>query len=434
MTLFATFSDILNSDVLSRIANYVDEPAEKTQKAVDGLVYTIVGGLMKRTTTEIGVNQLFNHIKKGRYEGQLLDSLSTVLRDPNQTNALITQGNDVISHLLPAMKSSIGSMISGYAGIRNSSSISLLGLISTITLHVLGKLVNDRKLDADGLASSLFAEREAFVNAVPEEFMPRLVEKVGLQQIVSGVAAPARRQQSEASGQVVVNRPPVSYEPSGDSDTSSLGRWGVGALVLIALLGLGYYVYQNTQNHAASADDLSLTTDSTQRSDTVARSLDVPVDSANRRPASSTATPLPGAAVAPATGALSQEVTPYVGNAALPKGRVFPMPGLTFEPGSLSLTTSGQATIAELTTLLKTYPRLQIQLVGFANDAAGGFSNKSLSFKRVNMVKQQLVTSGINYLRVDAIGRGSGAFRRKFDSTAVARPTLRKIDLKVVAK
>ncbi|QJD78978.1 DUF937 domain-containing protein [Spirosoma rhododendri] len=432
MTLFATFNDILNSDVLSRIANYVDEPAEKTQKAVDGLVYTIVGGLMKRTTTEIGVNQLFNHIKRGRYEGQLLDSLNTVLRDPNQTNALITQGNDVISHLLPAMKSSIGSMISGYAGIRNSSSISLLGLISTITLHVLGKTVKDRKLDADGLAASLFAEREAFVNAVPDEFMPRLVEKVGLQQIVSGVAAPARRQQAEASGQVVVNRAPVSYEPSGDSDTSSLGRWGVGALVLLALLGLSYYVYQNTQNHDASADELSATGDSTQLSDTVARSLDVPVDSANRRPATAA---LPGTTAAPATtGALSQEITPYIGNAALPKGRVFPMPGLTFEPGSLSLTASGQATISELTTLLKTYPRLQVQLVGFANDAAGGLSNKSLSFKRVNMVKQQLVTSGINYLRVDAIGRGSGAPRRRFDSTAVARPTMRKIDLKVVAK
>jgi outer membrane protein OmpA-like peptidoglycan-associated protein len=295
-------------------------------------------------------------------------------------------------------------------------------------------MVKDRKLDADGLASSLFAEREAFVNAVPDEFMPRLVEKVGLQQVVSGVAAPARRQQAEASGQTTVNRPPVSYEPSGDSDASSLGRWGVGALVLIALLGLSYYVYQNTQNHAASADDGSLSADSTQLSDTVARSLDVPVDSANRRPATSAAATLPGATAAPATGALSQAVTPYIGNAALPKGRVFPMPGLTFEPGSLSLTPSGQATISELTTLLKTYPRLQIQLVGFANDAAGGFSNRSLSFKRVNLVKQQLVTSGINYLRVDAIGRGSGAPRRTFDSTAVARPTLRKIDLKVVAK
>lgn len=433
MTLFATFNDILNSDVLSRIANYVDEPAEKTHKAVDGLVYTIVGGLMKRTTTEIGVNQLFNHIKRGRYEGQLLDSLNTVLRDPNQTNILITQGNDVISHLLPAMKSSIGSMISGYAGIRNSSSISLLGLISTITLHVLGRMVRDRKLDADGLASALFAEREAFVNAVPEEFMPRLVEKVGLQQIVSGIAAPARRQQPEVGGQAVVNRPPISYEQSGDTDTSALGRWGVGALVVIALLGLGYYVYQNTQNHAAG-DTAGLSTDSTQTSDTVARSLEVPVDSTNQRATTAAIPGIPTATTGAATGALSQEITPYLGNAALPKGRVFPMPGLTFEPGSLSLTASAQATVNELATLLKTYPRMQIQLIGFANDAAGGFTNRTLSFKRVNLIKQQLVTSGINYLRIDAIGRGSGVPRRITDSTARARPALRKIDVKVVAK
>jgi hypothetical protein len=203
MNLFATLNEVLNSDVLTRIASYVDEPTEKTNKAVNGLVYTIVGGLMKRTTTEIGVNQLFNHIQKGRYDGTLTDNLATVLRDPSQTNALITQGDEVISHLLPAMKSSIGSMISGYAGIRNSSAISLLGLTSTIVLHVLGKQVKERKLDADGLAASLFTEREAFVNAVPEELMPRLVEKVGLQQVVSGLATPARRTATEAPGRAV---------------------------------------------------------------------------------------------------------------------------------------------------------------------------------------------------------------------------------------
>ncbi|GAB3561288.1 hypothetical protein GCM10027578_01710 [Spirosoma luteolum] len=441
MTLFATFNEVLTSDVLSRIANYVDEPAEKTRKAVDGLVYTIIGGLMKRTTTEIGVNQLFNHIKKGRYEGQLLDNLSNSLRDPNQTNALITQGNDVISHLLPAMKSSIGSMISGYAGIRNSSSISLLGLISTITLHVLGKQVSDRKLDADGLAASLFSEREAFVNAVPDEFMPRLIEKLGLQQVVSGIAAPARRAPGEAPGQTTVTRPPVAFDASAESDldTGALGRWGIGALVLAALLALGYYIYQNTQNHAASAEEVSLSADSTL-SDTVARSLAVPVDTAGKRPATAVPAtpgmPATGTAVSGAAGMLSQQMTPYLGNAALPKGRTFPMPAMTFQPGSLTLTPDAQATVGELVTLLKTYPRLQIQLVGYANDAvpAMGMTNKALSFKRVNLIKQQLVTSGINYLRIDAIGRGTGVFRRSTDTTSLRRPPMRKIDLKVVSK
>lgn len=458
MNLFNTFDDVLSPDVLSRIAAYVDEPAEKAHKAVDGLVFTIVGGLMKRTTTEIGVNQLFNHIQKGRYNGSLTDNLIAVLRDPAQTNTLITQGNDVISHLLPAMKSSIGTMISGYAGIRNSSAISLLGLTSTIVLHVLGKRVGDQKLNADGLAASLFAEREAFVGAVPEEFMPRLVEKVGLQQVVAGLASPARRATVEipvrqptpqpngtarsatTANRATATRPPVTYEPDdSDDETSSLVKWGMGALLFLTLAAVGFYVYQNTQNHTDEKGIAGVTaTGDTVRADTVARSLAVPSDvtpkpATPKSTSASAATPTAAVAVpAGTTGALTQQVAPYIGNAALPKGRVFPLTGVSFQPGSFSMTPGSQAVVGELATLLKTYPRLQVQLVGYANDAQGGATNKSLSFKRVNGIKQQLMASGIDFLRIDAIGRGTGASR--LDTSGTVKPTLRRIDLKVVAK
>ncbi|GAB3558725.1 DUF937 domain-containing protein [Spirosoma fluminis] len=452
MNLFATLNEVLNSDALTRIAAYIDEPAEKTSKAVDGLVYTIVGGLMKRTTTEIGVNQLYNHIQKGRYDGALLDNLPAILRDPAHTNTLITQGNEVISHLLPAMKSSIGSMISGYAGIRNSSAISLLGLITTVVLHVLGKRAREQKIDADGLASSLFSEREAFVAVVPDELMPRLVEKVGLQQIVAGMAAPARRTAVEsvaatgsARSATAPTRPPVQYDLNDDADdnNSSLAKWGVGALLALAVAVGGYYIYQNTQKYADGSEevsDVSPVTADTAQADTVTRSLAVPKDPVSKTTPKSTSvvaatTPVatPGlSATTAATGGLTQLIAPYVGNAALPKGRTFPLTGVTFQPGSLSMSPGSTTAVGELATLLKTYPQLQVQLIGYANDAQGPLTNKSLSFKRVNQIKQQLVSSGIDYLRIDAIGRGTGVSKR--DTSGIPKPTLRKIDVKVVAK
>ncbi len=444
MNLFANLTEVLSSEVLSRIASYIDESPEKTGKAVNGLVYTIMGGLMKRTTSEIGVNQLYNHIQKGRYDGALLDNLATVLRDPALTNTLITHGNDVISHLLPAMKSSIGTMISTYAGIRNSSAISLLGLTTTVVLQVLGKQVKDRKLDADALAATLFAEREAFVSAVPEEFMPQLVDKVGLQQIVAGLATPARRNVVEIPNRPVTTatRPTISYDPVDDSDNDNgaLTKWGIGALIALALAAGGYYLYQNTQKYTDGQEEvngLSSTTSDTIQADTVTRSLAVPKDPAvNSTPKSTSATPTMAASTTVgatvATGNLSGQMTPYLGNAALPKGKIFTLSGVSFQPGSLSMTAGSMATIGELATLLKTYPRLQVQLVGYANDAQGGLTNKSLSFKRVYLIKQQLMDSGIDFVRVDAIGRGTGA--SKSDTSGVAKPALRKIDVKVVVK
>ena len=450
MNLFPTFNDVLNSDVLSRLALYVDEPAEKTRKAVDALVYTIIGGLMKRTTTEIGVNQLYNHIQKGHYDGSLTDNLVQVLNDPSRTNSLITQGNDVISHLLPAMKSSIGSMISTYAGIRNSSAISLLGLTTTVVLHVLGKQVRERKLDADSLAASLFEQREAFVNIVPEDLMPRLVDKVGIQQVVAGIAAPARRTVIEpvtrpassvaapvsaARTTSTATRPAITYEPVGESeDNSSLVKWAVGGLIAAVIIAGGYYIYQNTQNYSNGNElsDETVVTSDTVQADTVARSLAVPVDSAAR----TTTPPKAASAVTPTapagSGTLSQQLTPYLGNAALPKGRVFPLSGVSFQPGSLTMTPGSETAVTELATLLKTYPNMQIQLIGYANDARGDVTNKALSFKRVNQIKQQLVSSGINYIRIDAIGRGTGRVRT--DSASLTKPALRKIDMKIVVK
>ncbi|MCY7358095.1 MAG: DUF937 domain-containing protein, partial [Rudanella sp.] len=180
MNFFAAFNDTVSPEVINKAAIYVEESAPKTQKAIEGLGLTLLGGLLKRTTSEIGVNQLYNYIQKGDYDGSLTANLSTTLKDPAQTHLLITHGNDTISHLLPAMKSSIANMISSYAGIRNSSAVSLLGLTSGIVLDVLGKHVRDGKMDAEALATALFEQRDGFVQKVPDSLMPQLIEKIGL--------------------------------------------------------------------------------------------------------------------------------------------------------------------------------------------------------------------------------------------------------------
>jgi OOP family OmpA-OmpF porin len=213
----------------------------------------------------------------------------------------------------------------------------------------------------------------------------------------------------------------------------------MGALLAVALGIGGYYVFQNTKNHSATseeASDVTTITSDTIQADTVTRSLAVPIDT-TAKPKPKVTPPTASTAVSPAqpgalAGKLTQQMTPYLGNAALPRGKTFPLAGVSYYPGSLSMTAGSQATIGELATLLKSYPQLQIQLVGYANDAQVGTTNKSLSFKRVNQIKQQLMSSGIDFVRIDAIGRGTGV--PKNDTSGIVRPALRKIDVKVVVK
>lgn len=466
MDFFAVINGIFTTEVTNKIALYVDEPTEKTQKAVQGLVYTVFGGLMKRTTSEIGVNQLYNYLQKHNQAVSISDNLVSTLKDPSQINACIQNGNDAISHLLPALKSSIASMISSYAGIRNSSAISLLGITSTIVLDVLGKQVKEQKMDADRLAGFLFDQRESFVQKTPEALLPQLAEKLSLQQIVAGLAAPAKRiPETPVPIKVAPAPSPIANvfdsDRNGDSTDSPIGKIAVGVLIA-ALLGVGgYFVYQNSKSNSTDTetsqvvDATDSTSGSTSPTDTVARSLDVPVDTTRRTtPAAATTTavaatsvagktatpaPAPVTPAAPVTGggALSTQLKTYLSDAAAPKGRSFPLTGIAFQPGSLSLASGSEATINELVTIMKTYPTAQIQLLGYANDAKGGLTNKSLSFRRVNQIKQQLITAGIDYVRIDAVGRGTGAPAKKpGDTTSVVKPGISKpkIDLRVVIK
>ncbi len=448
MTLFGAFNEVLTPEVLAKIALYEDEPAEKTTKAVEGLVHTVFGGLLKRTTTEIGVNQLYSQLQRSGYDGSLSTNLNSVLKDATQTHAVITTGNEAISRLLPAMKSSIAGMISSYAGIRNSSAISLLGLTAGVVLDVLGRQVKEKKLDADGLAASLFDQREAFINAVPESLFPQLVEKVGIQQIVAGIAAPAKRTAQTLpprTGPGAPIRPvpssTVSFEPDTDNTSDgSAGKWLIGALIVAAIGVGGYFVWQNSKNFSTDTTETTEQSASTlgdsAQSDTVARSLAVPVDTVAKRPVSTpttSATTATGIATSTTTdAAFNTLMTTYLNDPAQPKGRVFGLTSVSFEPASLTMTPASQGQVNELAALLKARPTLQVQLQAYANDAPGaaaGLTNKMLSFKRANVIKQQLVAAGINYLRVDAIGLGTGV-----KPGELGKQPLKKVNVKVITK
>ncbi|GAA4396196.1 hypothetical protein GCM10023187_04010 [Nibrella viscosa] len=451
MNFFNTINDVLSPEIASRIALYVDEPNEKAHKATEAQVYVVFGGLLKRTTTEIGVDQLYNKIKRGHYDGTLVANLNTTLKDAAQTHAIITTGNDDISHLLPAMKSSIGNMVSRYANIRNSSAISLLGLVTAIVLDVLGRHVKEKNLDADGLAAYLFDQRDSFVNAIPEELLPQLIEKLSLHQIMAGAAAPAKRvNQVAATARTATTRSTattrtiptaVTFEPETESGDNggSLAKWGVGILLLLVVAGGGYYIWQNTERYSDGSEEVSGTStlsSDTIKADTVARSLAVP-------PAPGTTPVRAGAGVTPAVsttaarGPLSAQLTPYLGNPEAPKGRVFTIPAVAFQPGTVDLTPASQGVVTELVTIMRAYPNAQIQLVGYANDASAGsagLTNMDLSRKRAYAIKQLLLNAGIDNNRVDAVGKGTGVVVTPGDSTAVRRPTMRKIDLRVVLK
>ncbi|MFC5409028.1 DUF937 domain-containing protein [Larkinella bovis] len=420
MNLLAELKESLTDTVVSRAAYYVDENPDKTRIALEGLLHTVVAGLMKRTTTEIGVNQLYNSIQKGKFDGNLVVTFPELLRDPEQIHRLAETGSNSISHLLPAMKSAIGLAISGYANIKNSAAITLLGLVTPLVLGTLNKLVSEKKLDADGLAALLADQRDHLIEGTPEKLLDRIAEGLNIQQLLAVGVTPAKRS-SLTDRSPVPERQRYIPEPE-DEGNGSLVKWGVGALVVVALTGAGYYIWNNTQTYSSANEEQAFSTEFVDSTATA------PTDSAKARLAVAAKTDSAATTTVSSTTALAA----YLANPMAPAGRSFRMPTLDFEPGTDRLKPAGTATVQELATLLKNNPVVQIRLVGYANDAVPPMGNKALSVTRVQAIKSQLVQAGINFIRVDAIGLGTGI--KPGDTTAVTKPRLKQIDVKVVIK
>lgn len=428
MNLFGTLKETLPPALQAKIAHLVGESPEKTGKALDGLFPTVAGGLLKRASTETGLDQLHRTLKKPDFDRQLLDTLPTLLDSPERTSQLISFGNGLVSQLLPDKKSSIATMVSSYAKVRNSSATSLLGLVMPLVLATLRRETVERNLDVQGLGSLLADQREAWLGTIPEGLADKLFEVLGIDNWQgmdaalrsSGLAVQRRASAAIAAktaAPVKTAAPPVAEELEEEATGVNWGRWLI-PLVAVAALGGGAYWYLNRpQTTETDAETDPVAEQVTPVSDTLARA-----DSASR-------VPLPAdtarKAALPATASAGQDdfiglLNAYLNDPAGKPGRTFTFHGVKFTPAASMYTAESGAAIAQLAQVLKANPKVQIKLIGYAAEG-DTLDNKRLSAKRANNIKSTLIQSGINFIRIDAAGLGNVAGSSRIDVQVIHR-------------
>jgi hypothetical protein len=72
--------------------------------AIEALVPTIIGGIMKRATNEAGATTLMNVIQKGGHDGAILSEISSVVQDRESFAKVVEKGHSLVSMLLPDKK------------------------------------------------------------------------------------------------------------------------------------------------------------------------------------------------------------------------------------------------------------------------------------------------------------------------------------------
>ena len=461
MNLFEELREVLVGEVASKAANVLGEKEEKVKIALEGLIPTVVGGLMKRAANEAGATTLMNVVKKGNHDGSIIEQLDDLLKNKESFAGLVEKGNSVVSMLLPDKKSSIAAMISQFAGVRNSTATALLSVVAPLVVGKLGKLVTSQGLDKNGLANIILDQKSILLDETPEDLQPKMIDVLGLATFMIEEIKPVQFATGTIKSnttQTITPKKPVENTAVTYSDKDyrsdergdmTIPKWLLPT-VLIALVlgGIGYFA---TTYDWSKWNSLSITeSDSAQLEQVTNATIDtttLPKDTTVIKMDTSSV----GGVTVPATtkemginlpngqkidlteDSFNYKFAKYLTDSSAKINQVFTLENLNFESNTSTLGADSEKTIQDLAKIMSAYPRVQVKLTCYTDNVGDSLQNRKLSFKRAFAVKNLLVANGIKDLRIDFIGRGR-LNPVASNATEEGKAKNRRIELKVIKK
>jgi len=356
----------LTPDVLEKASGYVGESSGATQKALGVIVPTIVSALMNMASTNEGAQQLARTLDSGKYNGSVLNSVTTLFAGGLATQNGLMTGQGVLESLFGSKLDGVTDLITRAAGIRRDSASCLLALATPLVMNVLGHHRTSFGPDPASLASLLRSQRSMLAVLLPAG----LGAVLGWSAVTSG---------AEIAGSNLAGAPSrPARQPAPASSAAGQQRWFAPIFVATALV-LGALVWLSwptatVREAAQKISDLQLPGGTR---------ISVPEGSFNFSLAKWLATS---------------------NDTDVPKRFVFD--GLRFENNSTRLTPESVSTVDTLMTVLRAYPAVSVALVGHTDSAGDPSSNKKLSLARADAVKDVMVKGGIDGARITVAGYG----------------------------
>jgi OOP family OmpA-OmpF porin len=384
----------LTPDVIEKAATYVGESSGATQKALAGSVPALVGALANTASTSEGAQQLVSMLDGGKYDGGLLNNVTSLFGGGMATQSAVSTGKGILEPLFGAKVGSVADLVARFAGIRTGSATSLLALVAPLVMHVLGK---QRASAGPGTApvASLLREQNSFLAGMVPAGLGSLL---GWSDLTSGV--------SELGSSAAGAASRVTREVARAAPAPTRAAW-VLPLIILGALVLGAITWLNWPTTA-------------------------PVRQAARKLSEIN---LPGGVrISVPEGSLNFSVANWLANStdtSVPKRFVFE--DLNFETGSTQLTPESVATVNSLVAILKAYPAVSATLEGYTDSTDEPTSNKQLSLDRAVAVKELMVKEGIANSRVASAGYGQENPVASND-TEQGRAKNRRLELVVVKR
>lgn len=389
--LVQTVIGALSPDMIGNLSSVLGESSGSVSKGVSAAAPALLAAALQQSSTSSGAGGLLSLISQATGGGNPLDRLPALLGDGAARAGLLSQGKTLTDSLLGGNAGAVTSGLASFAGIKGGSATQLLSLAAPLVLGAIGKALGGPPT-ASGVQTLLSDQRASILGALP----PGLGSLFGL-----GGATPAARAAPAASG----------------GGFGKIMPWLIAAAVVLALIfGLRNCGSKRTE-----------TPPPTVKTEAVPAPTPAPVAAAPETltlPGGATITVLPTS--------IGYGVTKFLeSNEAAPKTFVFD--NLNYETASNALTPESKPTIDTLVLILKAYPNVRAQVVGYTDNQGDPAANKTLSDARAATVKKELSAQGIAGERIETVGRGE-ADPIADNATEDGRAKNRRTELVIIRK
>jgi OmpA-OmpF porin, OOP family len=396
----------ISGQLLKKVADFLEEDIQTTQKALDVALPSIIGGIANKVAKPAGAEQILNTLTTDKMDGSMMDGLNILLGGGSATQGLINYGDKVNAGLFGKKTSAIMDWIASFSNIKTGSASALMSMIAPVVMSAIGKNVMGNNTGISGLTSLLGSQTDALKTALPAG----LKSVLGLSNL--NLDTPSVPEVVTASKKAIEAAESKIEEKS---LFSALLPWLI--LLGAGVMGLLYLRKCNTNAPEPPAtmpivfDQLPILRVDSLKSIALPDLGDLKV----------------------ATGSFLDKLNDEIKSPTLDPNKALVFDNVNFATGKADLTESSKAQLGDLVKIMKAYPKVEIKIDGHTDNVGQEEKNKRLSEDRAASVKKYLSDNGIESKRMTTAGFGM-AKPLADNNTVEGKAKNRRIEAFVVKK
>ena len=259
LAILPFLNDQFSSSVIDQLAGQLNETPANTRKTVNGALPTVLGGLVSKLQND-GVDPILNVLKSDDFSQETIPiDVAQVTGNRNQTQQVAETGREFIDTIFGANTDRITEFIANYGDVQPASARSVMGLVGSVLMGMLGRQYREHGLSNTNLKSLLLGQVDSIKTALPAG-LSAVGELLNFNRFETPAGPPADVQGTDNFSGTVLN-PNIPKSTDGERQKENV-RWLRWAMIAVAVLILALIVQKCLQPQSSTD---GVYTDTTRR-------------------------------------------------------------------------------------------------------------------------------------------------------------------------